>query len=50
MKKAALIFMAGALVLTGLVIGAFGAPLDWSGTRIVMAGIALVLIGLAVYL
>jgi len=50
MKKAALRFMAGALVMAALALLVSGGHVAGNGHQIARAGIVLVLVGLAVYL
>lgn len=50
MKKTLGRFALGSLVLAGLGIWALAGSFSWDAGRIVMAGLALVVIGLAAYL
>jgi hypothetical protein len=50
MKKALRIFGLGAIVLAGLALRSLDGHIAWNGREIVTAGIALVLIRLAIYL
>lgn len=50
MKKSVGRFVLGLLVLAGLVSWALAGPMPWHAREIVIAGLALALVGLAAYL
>lgn len=49
MKRSIVAVLVGILVLAGLGLWALEGSIAWNGREIVMAGIALVLVGLAIY-
>jgi hypothetical protein len=50
MKKTLVRFVVGLLALAGLGVWAFAGSLTWDAGEIVVAGLALVVVGLAAYL
>lgn len=49
MKRSIVAGLVGALFLAGLALWALGGSLPWNGREIVMAGLALALVAIAVY-
>jgi hypothetical protein len=50
MKRALEVLVAGAIILAGTALWALGSHIAWSAQKIMMAAIALALVGLVIYL